>query len=179
MTTSDFPSIIFPIRKNNYRAVEDLITAKQGDIYENILYNNYLSNSSVIPFKATEKYCELDFIGSTERSNIFIELKSRNCKKDTYPNTIVGINKIVYFDKLNALNKNKKNRLFLIFCYDADKERSGDTERNGNKVFYYIKYEPTLFKTFETTLIYGKKHTSIPIEYLQPIANIYDKLATY
>lgn len=174
MTTIDFPSIIFPIRKSNYRAVEDLITAKQGDIYEDILYNNYLSKS-VIPFKATEKYCELDFIGITERSNIFIELKSRNCKKDTYPNTIVGVNKIVYFDKLNTLNKDKNNRLFLIFCYDADKTDKAD----GNKVFYYIKYEPTLFKTFETTLIYGKKHTSIPIQYLQPIANIYDKLATY
>jgi Holliday junction resolvase-like predicted endonuclease len=164
----DFPFIVFPTNTAIKYAVENKITAKQGDIYEDIFYNDYLIKSQV-NFKYTGKWSQLDFIATTDKTNIFIELKSRNINIETYKETIIPISKIKYFNKLSSLNKDKNNRLFLVFAY-------GCTE---DKQFYYLKYEPNLFKTFTTKDIFGKSHYLISTEYLKPISDIYDKLATY
>jgi hypothetical protein len=149
-----------PIPK--YTIKEDIITARQGNIYEDIFFKKYLSKSR-INFETTDKLDIFDFIGITETENIFIELKSRNCTLTQYADTIIGKNKIEYFNKLNSLNPDKSNILYLVFCYGI--------KDNPDKDFYYVKYSTDLFKSFNITPIYNRLHYNIPIENLNPLGD--------
>jgi hypothetical protein len=144
------------------------ITAKQGDVYEAILYDTYLNNCC-ISFTPTDRFNRLDYIGQTDKSDIFIELKSRNINIDTYPTTIIAVSKIEYFKSISKLNPTRQSRLYLIFAYGY----------KDDKQFYFIKYEPTLFKLFNISKVFNKNHYDIPTEYLKPIADFNSKLLNY
>jgi hypothetical protein len=143
-------------------------TAKQGDKYEAILFDTYLKNSDIF-FETTDRFNQLDYIGQTDKTNIFIELKSRNINIDTYNTTIIPVSKIDYFKEISKLNPSKQSRLFLIFAYGYKED----------KQFYFIKYEPTLFKSFTKSQIFNKNHYDIPIKYLKPIADFAEYIKKY
>jgi hypothetical protein len=146
----------------------DPITAKQGDKYEAILYDTYLKDCPV-SFEATDRFNRLDYIGQTDKSDIFIELKSRNVDKNTYKTTIIPVSKIDYFKELSKLNPSRQSRLFLIFAYGYKED----------KQFYFVKYEPTLFKSFNISLVFNKPHYDIPTEYLKELCGFKDYIAKY
>jgi hypothetical protein len=65
-------------------------------------------STDVLPVK--EKFCSYDF----ESDGCIFELKSRRCLKETYPSTMIGMNKI---KKYQSLNK----RIILCFSFiDVD-----------------------------------------------------------
>ena len=68
--------------------------------------------------KTIGKYNQFDFIND----DTLIELKSRRCGVNTYPDTMVGLNKLEYAKK----NLDKK----IIFCF------------NFNEGLYYHQYCP-------------------------------------
>ena len=68
--------------------------------------------------KTSGRYDRFDFISS----NVLIELKSRRCNVETYPDTMVGYNKIEYAKK----HPDKS----VIFCFNFE---------NG---LYYHEYKP-------------------------------------
>jgi hypothetical protein len=143
-------------------------TAKQGDKYEAILYDTYLKYCN-ISFETTDRFNRLDYIGQTDKSDIFIELKSRNINIDTYDTTIIPVSKIEYFKEISKLNPSRQTRLFLIFAYGYKED----------KQFYFIKYEPTLFKSFTKSQIFNKNHYDIPTDYLKPIADFAEYIKKY
>lgn len=61
-----------------------------------------------------DRYATFDFISEDE--TIILELKSRRCKSNTYPTTIVGLNKI---EKAKQLVKNDKVVKFLFNFQDG------------------------------------------------------------
>lgn len=68
--------------------------------------------------KTIGRYNRFDFISSS----VLIELKSRRCNVETYPDTMVGYNKIEY--------ANKHPDKSVIFCFNFE---------NG---LYYHEYNP-------------------------------------
>lgn len=155
------------INSYNYSKYNET-TAKQGDKYEAILYDTYLNNCC-INFIPTDRFNRIDYIGQTDKNDIFIELKSRNINIDAYPTTIIPVSKIDYFKEINKLNPSRQSRLYLIFAYGC----------TDDKQFYFIKYEPTLFKSFSISKVFNKNHYDIPTEYLKPIADFNNKLQNY
>ena len=105
--------------------------------------------------KKTEKYSLTDYISNDK----LIELKTRRCNYNSYPSTIVGLNKCNNYD--NQKNKN----CYFVFNYLKD------------NTIYYIQYNTELFKTFEIekTSIYRdnknepKINIHIPIKYFKKI----------
>ena len=163
--------IKYPIETNTYAydySKYNEITSKQGDKYEAIFYDNYLKDCC-ISFSPTDRFNRLDYIGQTDKSDIFIELKSRNINIDTYPTTIIPVSKIEYFKEISKLNPSRQSRLYLIFAYGYKED----------KQFYFIKYEPTLFKQLNISQVFNKNHYDIPTEYLKPIADFDSKLLNY
>jgi hypothetical protein len=77
--------------------------------------------------KIDDQYFPFDF--KTNNNKLFIELKSRNNAKNTYPTTMVGQSKV---DIAKTYPKKK-----FIFCF------------NFTDGLYYIPYEKELFDTFE------------------------------
>ena len=69
--------------------------------------------------KTENKYCSFDF----ENNSCLIELKSRRCKSDTYPTTMIGANK---------LNKAKETTKDVYFCF------------NYTDGLYFHKYDETI-----------------------------------
>ncbi len=100
----------------------------------------------------TEKYCLYDY----QNADTLIELKSRRVKKNTYPDTMIGQNKIDYF-----LNQNKK--CFCVFNYTDGA--------------YFIEITPENVKMFNTRnggrVDRGrpeiKKYCFIPVNLLEPL----------
>ena len=77
--------------------------------------------------KKTEKYSLTDYMSNDK----LIELKTRRCYYNSYPSTIVGLNKCKNYD----CQKNKS--CYFVFNYLKD------------NTIYYIQYDTELFKTFE------------------------------
>lgn len=75
----------------------------------------------------TSQYHPFDFAGKTA----FVELKSRNNRKDKYPTTMISQSKIEYAKKNGGVD--------YIFCF---------LFQDG---LYYIKYDECLFKEFEVS----------------------------
>jgi hypothetical protein len=105
-------------------------------------------------FSPTDKYDSFDFTSPTHQ----LELKTRTNKCNQYPTTMVPKS------KLDAIPSTKKT----IFAF------------NFTDGLYYIEYDPTLFKTFETNEFQRtdrQDHTDrkqpylyIPVKHLLPIA---------
>lgn len=79
---------------------------KELDIAE--YFRNFWRN--IIPTKDTDV---LDFrIEDKNWNNIWLELKSRRCKKDTYPTTMIWLNKLI--ETYKRYNDNWEYTLFLF-----------------------------------------------------------------
>ena len=90
-----------------------------------------------------------------ESETTLYEIKSRRCCKNTYPTTIVPLNKL-------CVKTNKKICFVFYFCDEI----------------CYIHYNKDLFDTFETRMItyfrsgidnVGVNHICIPVELLKPL----------
>lgn len=75
----------------------------------------------------TSKYHPFDFTGKTA----YVELKSRNNRKDKYPTTMISQSKIEYAKKNGGVD--------YFFCF---------LFQDG---LFYIKYDECLFKEFEVS----------------------------
>ena len=172
----DFPNINFP--KTGATAYLTIPTTHATDDIYNIgrKYEDALLIILQQPqyiFKDTPRWSEIDFICETNKTNIFIELKTRNFKITDFNTTLITESKIRYYQSLNKLNENKQNRLILIFAFIPSD--------NNKKIrdYYYIKYEPQLFKQLERKIIFNKTNIEIPIEYLNPIADFAEYIKKY
>jgi hypothetical protein len=76
--------------------------------------------------KDANKWALFDFYN--EARTVYVEMKSRNNKHDTYPTTIVGRNKIAF-----CTDPNKKYYFVFVF-------------QDG---IYYIQYDKAVFDAFE------------------------------
>lgn len=77
---------------------------KFGITQENILLPTLKKTFENSLEKTKNKYCRYDFEGDTT----LIELKSRRCKSDTYPTTMIG------FNKLQMAKRQSKD---VYFCF--------------------------------------------------------------
>jgi hypothetical protein len=112
------------------------------------LISNYFKSNIV---RSSEKFNKFDFYDD----NCKYELKSRNNYYDTYPTTLIAVDKVINDDII-----------FLFKFMDG---------------LYYIKYESSLFKTFEKKPFVRNQRTDykdiekeyffIPIEKLTKIEN--------
>jgi hypothetical protein len=79
--------------------------------------------------KQTAKYATLDY--RDEKGTVFVELKSRRIPHDKHPTAIVGWNKIRDADWKTG----KGATVFFTWSYSDG--------------VYYLRYDPTLFDTFQ------------------------------
>jgi hypothetical protein len=115
------------------------------------IFNTYFEDT----FVPTDRYHPMDFI--SDKSNI--ELKTRNCNYARYDTTLLPSSKLRY-----AL-QSKKDTYFAFAFTDG---------------LFYIKYDPTLFTTFQTDLFqppdladfkeHQSFHTFIPINLLKKLS---------
>jgi Holliday junction resolvase-like predicted endonuclease len=169
----DFPNIIFPNTGNQTipttHSTDNIYNS--GRIYEEYLLK-LLSATSPIIFKDTPRWSELDFIAETDKTNIFIELKGRNLKINAFETTYIIESKIKYFRLINNLNPTKQNRLYLVFAFIPD-------DNNNTKDYYYIKYNPSIFKTFNRKIVFNKSNIEIPTKCLKPIRDFSFEIIKY
>jgi Holliday junction resolvase-like predicted endonuclease len=172
----DFPNINFPktgatayLTIPKEHATDDIYNI--GRKYEEDLL--IILQQPQYIFKDTPRWSKIDFICETNKTNIFIELKTRNFKITDFNTTIITESKIRYYQSLNKVNENKQNRLILIFAFIP-------SDNNKNiRDYYYIKYEPQLFKRLERKIIFNKTNIEIPTEYLKPIADFAEYIKKY
>jgi len=160
---------------------DDIININTNNLNDRVSYGN---NNEIIFLKILKNintdfkkiqyvYSKLDYVLTytnnkntggcpDERSfgqppnNIYIELKTRTITINKFNTTIFPVGKLEYF---NSLGKNNE----LYICY-------GFIDDIDNKIinFYFIKYNKTIFSTFNITTIFNKIHFEIPINLLQP-----------
>lgn len=89
-------------------------------------------------FYSTDIYATFDFMSEDE--NMILELKSRRCKSNTYPTTIVGLNKVLKGKQLQRDNDKVVKFLFNFTdgLYEWDNQEytiqpGGRTDLAGNK----------------------------------------------
>lgn len=115
------------------------------------VFNNIFNKQ----FEETDKWCEYDFF----KDDIYIELKSRKCKYETFPTTIIGTSKIDKYKEILRKDPNKKIYIFVNFLGDL----------------YYWLYTPendykiTEIKRKDRSYLPGVPHLNIPIEDLTKI----------
>ena len=157
-----FPKITFP--PNKYIDLIEPTEHISDKLYfsnlrnEDELYN--ILNKNVDIFRHTPRYCELDFIAETGKTNIFIELKSRNIKINAYKSTIFPLNKIEYYRNLRQLNREVNNILLLIFSF---------IDENGDNNYYYIQYNKDLFSSYKKMKLPNGIYYNILIKDLKPL----------
>lgn len=126
--------------------IRDYKTGLNGEKEIINIINNYFNR---IINKTTEKYCRYDFYDNKYK----YELKTRNNTYNTYPTTIIAVDKVV------------DNKLIFLF--------------NFTDSIYYIKYNKELFDTFEKKMFVRqradfndieKEYFFIPIEKLTLIS---------
>lgn len=76
----------------------------------------YLKGRGYIIEAKDDKMSILDFVMSAEGKKVNIELKSRRCDKDTYPDTLIGANKLA--EAYNKFYKNWEETLFFFSYKD-------------------------------------------------------------
>lgn len=141
----------------NYYKLSCITDSREGKKVEiellkhlNSIYNN--------KFKPCPNKYDLFDITNKKESK-YIELKSRKIKKNQYPTTIVGTNKI------NKSRKYKKENINTYYMFKFHDDEN----------IYYIKYRPKIFDTFEKKIILRrdrgiyKEHTLIPIHLLKVV----------
>jgi hypothetical protein len=94
--------------------------SKENDVLEKC---KQFFNEEIV--KSKEKYCKFD--GESDRA--YYEIKSRRCKSDTYPTTIIPVHKIQDYSK------------DLIFVF------------NFTDGIYYIAFDKDKFANFKTDII--------------------------
>jgi len=121
------------------------------------LYNELHFYQLINPlFIKTDTFNLLDYKMILKDINIFIELKTRKNKKNTFPTTIIPKHKIDYFDQLKGINY-----LYLMFGFICD--------QNDHTInYYYIKYNKDYFNKLKISSIFKKDHYLIPINLLLP-----------
>ena len=77
--------------------------------------------------RVKDKFAPFDY--ANQGNNILVELKTRTNKKDAYPTTMIPLTKV------RIAERNPEKTYYFAFCF-----------LDG---LYYIKYEKTLFDTFE------------------------------
>lgn len=97
----------------NYIKEHDILV---GDMNEELISMYYKDKYNINLIKLPQNH-EMDFIDSNRK--MYIEVKSRNCKHDKYPTTMVGVNKFIYASKCNK-------DVYFVFAFN-----------DGN---YYYKY---------------------------------------
>jgi hypothetical protein len=116
------------------------------------IIDKYLNLNTI---KLSDNHC-YDFYDANNKT--FIEIKSRNVQYNTYPDTVVGKNKIDYIS-----SQSNDHTFYFIF--------------NFTDGMYYIKYEKELFETF-TVKLFGRydrgrkefnNYLFIPINHLNKI----------
>jgi hypothetical protein len=134
--------------------------------YENSYQSGLAAENKVLPVirsyfqrdirKIPWRYAKHDF----ECADYFYELKSRNNRKDTFPDTLIAV------DKFTELTK----PLILLFCFtdclcsvEYDKER-------------FEKYKKVLFGRVDRNADEAKIHIYIPIADLTKIAEWHNDL---
>ncbi len=127
------------------KKVEKILLEKLNNLYNNI-------------FRACDdQYNLFDMVNNS--NDIYIELKSRGNKINTYQTSIVGTNKI---KKSKLYFKKNINSYYMFKFLDCDD-------------IYFIKYDPELFDTFKEQYItiydrgVTKLHTFIPVKLLQKL----------
>lgn len=111
-------------------------------------------------FKQTKQFNLLDFNLIKKNYNIFGELKTRKCKLNTFSSSIIGLNKLLYYDNIVS---DIKKVLYIFFGFLSDD--------NKNIVYYYIKFNREIFKTFNNITVFNKIHIEIPVNLLIPFEN--------
>jgi hypothetical protein len=105
-------------------------------------------------FDETDKWCEYDFV----KDNIYIELKSRKCKKDTFPTTIIGMSKIKKYEEI--LKKKPESKIYIFVNFLGD-------------LYYWLykenNYTITNIQRKDRKYLPGVPHLNIPIEDLTKI----------
>lgn len=71
-------------------------------------------------------YSVMDYTNDTK--TVYVELKTRRIKHDDYPTALIGANKIEFCS-------DPAKNYYFVFCYSDG--------------IYYIKYDDSLFNTFE------------------------------
>lgn len=71
-------------------------------------------------------YSVMDY--TNDAKTVYVELKTRRIKHDDYPTALIGANKIEFCS-------DPTKNYFFVFCYSDG--------------IYYIKYDASLFNTFE------------------------------
>ena len=64
---------------------------------ENAFYN-LLKHNGIVNVKQTDKYSPYDFKIEINKTNIYIELKTRTISKEQYDTTILAVNKIDFLN---------------------------------------------------------------------------------
>ena len=105
-------------------------------------------------FEETGKWCEYDFI----KDKTIIELKSRKCKYETFPTTIIGMSKIIKYKEILRKDPEKKIYIFVNFL---------------GELYYWI-YKENNYDIKDITRkdrknLPGVPHLNIPIEDLTKI----------
>lgn len=95
-------------------------------------------------------YSIFDYANSI--NSVFVELKSRRVKHDDYPTAIVGLNKI----RVACEDPTK----IYYFCF------------NYTDGLYYIKFDKTLFSSFESNKGYWRSDRDDCVNYAQNIVYI-------
>lgn len=111
--------------------------------------------------KSTYTSCVVDFV-SEDR---IYELKKRNCKKNTYPTTIVGYNKLQYADK-------QDKRLVLLFEFTDGLYYCEYTKDMIYSVQKFVRNKRSDYNDHRKDYVY------IPVEQLKPIStfkNYFDR----
>jgi hypothetical protein len=91
--------MVFHVRENKYSQIIEQEVKPTLESYFNTSLNK------------TKTFSLFDFISSDK--TIYIELKQRNCKRTTYPTTMIGMNKIN--KSLELLKDNKSVKLVFKF----------------------------------------------------------------
>jgi len=77
-------------------------------------FQQVMNNQFKLDLKTTDQYCFVDFVD--ENRKILFELKGRKNHKNTYPTTVIGLDKIERFQEYNS-KRGGKYRLFLVFKF--------------------------------------------------------------
>jgi hypothetical protein len=126
-------------------------------------FQKLMKNKFKINLKETDRYCFYDFYEPNK--NIILELKSRKIKKNAYPTTIFGYNKIEKFRKMNQKYGGKYKFIF-VFAYE-----------DGIRYFVHsekYKYKKNMYQRNQIPGIVDKPKMNvfIPINELKDISKI-------
>ena len=87
---------------------------------------NQIESIAGTPLIKQGGYSVMDY--TNDAKTVYVELKTRRIKHDDYPTALIGANKIEFCS-------DPTKNYFFVFCYSDG--------------IYYIKYDASLFNTFE------------------------------